>query len=217
MPRPYKRNRVGGFSYIFPPRPEHKISSASLDQYDTGEYNAEPKLNGSNLSLYLDGKSFEQRNRHQGDISNFKMNGSEIVKLHRGKGDMLVVGEYMNKSQKDINGKVFNNKFVIFDIIVYNGEHLVGLTYEERRAILKDIFGTKSYDDYLYQISENVFMTKSFEGNFTELYNKIVKIDMLEGWVLKRKTGKLERGTREKNNVGWMLKCRKQTLNYQFQ
>jgi ATP-dependent DNA ligase len=216
MPRPYKRNKTGEFSFIFPPRPEHRISVNSLVNYDNGEYNAEPKLNGSNCSLYLDGKSFDQKNRHRGDISNFKMDSKEIIKLHRGKGDMLVVGEYMNKSQKDINGKVFNNKFVIFDIIVYNSEHLVGLTYVERRKILTDIFGTKSYDDYLYQVSENVFMTKSFEGDFTNLYNKIVKIDMLEGWVLKRKNGKLERGTREKNNIGWMIKCRKQTLNYQF-
>jgi ATP-dependent DNA ligase len=211
MPRPYKSG-----TYIFPPRPEHRISSDSLVKYDNGEYCAEPKLNGSNCSLYLDGKTYTQRNRHQGDISNFKMDSKEIIKLHRGKGDMLVVGEYMNKSQNDINGKVFNNKFVIFDIIVYNGEHLVGLTYEERRNILIDIFGTISYDDYLYQVSENVFMTKSFDSDFTALYNKIIKIDMLEGWVLKRKNGKLERGTREKNNIGWMVKCRKETKNYQF-
>jgi len=216
MPRPYKRTKDGNFSYVYPPRPEHRVPAKSLIKYDTGEYKAEPKLNGSNCSLYLDGKSYEQRNRHRGNISNFKMNGSEIIKLHRGNGDMLIVGEYMNKSQKDIKGKVFNNKFVIFDIIVYNGEHLVGLTYEERREILEEIFGTKSYDDYLYQVSENVFMTKSFEGDFTKLYDKIVKIDMLEGWVLKRKSGKLERGTREKNNTGWSIKCRKSSLNYSF-
>lgn len=216
MSRIYKRNKEGNFNYIYPPRPEHRISAKSLIKYDNGEYKAEPKLNGSNCSIYLDGKTFEQRNRHKGDISNFKMKSSEILKLHRGIGDMMVVGEYMNKSQKDINGKVFNNKFVIFDIIVYNGEHLVGTTYEERRELLKKLFGTKSYDEYLYQVSDNVFMTKSFSGDFTKLYNKIIKIDMLEGWVLKRKTGKLERGAREKNNLGWMLKCRKQTRNYSF-
>lgn len=216
MSRLYKRDINGNFVYIFPPRPEHKISVDSLIKYDTGEYKAETKLNGSNCSLYLDGNTFEQRNRHKGDISNFKMDNSEIIKLHRGTGDMLIVGEYMNKSQKDINGKIFNNKYVIFDIIVYNGEHLIGTTYEERRILLEKIFGTKSYDEYLYQVSDNVFMTKSFDNDFVNLYNKIIKIDMLEGWVLKRKTGKLERGTKEKNNVGWSLKIRKQCKLYNF-
>ena len=211
MARPYKTG-----TYIFPPRPEHKIPSKSLVKYDDGTYYAQPKLNGSCSELYLDGKSFEQRNRHQGIISNFKMNNQEVIKLHRGKGDMVVVGEYMNKSQKDINGKVFNNKFVIFDILVLNGKQLVGTTYESRFKIMKDIFGTKSYDDYLYQVSDNIFMVKSFEKDFTNLYSKIVKINMLEGWVLKRRGGKLERGTREKNNVGWMMKCRKETKNYQW-
>jgi len=59
-------------------------------------------------------------------------------------------------------------------------------------------------------------MVKSFESDFVKLYNDIIKIDMLEGWVLKRKSGKLERGTREKNNVGWSIKCRKPTKNYMF-
>ena len=58
--------------------------------------------------------------------------------------------------------------------------------------------------------------TVYFETDFERLYNKVSKIGMYEGWVLKRKTGKLERGTRERNNVGWQLKCRKQTKNYQF-
>jgi hypothetical protein len=39
---------------------------------------------------------------------------------------------------------------------------------------------------------------------------------MLEGWVLKRRDAKLERGTREKNNVNSQLKCRKPTKNYDF-
>jgi hypothetical protein len=59
-------------------------------------------------------------------------------------------------------------------------------------------------------------MVKSFENNFLELYNKITKIDMYEGWVLKRKNALLERGTREGNNAGWQLKARKSTKLYSF-
>jgi hypothetical protein len=92
MLRLYKRNKDNSFNYIFPPRPEHKINPNSLGKYDNGEFSAEPKLNGSNLTLYLDGICFEQRNRHGGIISNFKMNEKEILTLYRGEGDMVVVG-----------------------------------------------------------------------------------------------------------------------------
>jgi len=211
MARKYKH---GG--YIFPPRPEYKIKSESLGKYDDGSFYAQPKMNGSNCTIYLDGKTFEQRNRHEGIISNFKLKDSDILPLHKGEGDFVIVGEYMNKSQKDINGKVFNNKFVIFDILVFNGMQLVGTTYKERYKMMIELFGIKSYDDYLYQISDTVFMVKSFEKDFKTLYEKIIKIDMLEGWVLKKKTGKLERGSRLKNNLGWQLKCRRSSANYQF-
>jgi len=203
-------------AYIFPPRPENKIKPLSLIKYDTNEYYGQVKLNGSCSELYISKKSFSQRNRHQGTITNFKMDEKEILNLQKGNGKIVLVGEYMNKSKLDINGKLFNNKFVIFDILVYEDMYLVGTTYQERYELLKKLFGTNEYDDYLYQISENVFLVKSFENNFNEKYNKIIKIDMLEGFVLKRKNGKLERGTREKNNTSWSLKVRKQTLNYQF-
>jgi hypothetical protein len=39
---------------------------------------------------------------------------------------------------------------------------------------------------------------------------------MVEGFVLKRKSGKLEMMTREQNNVGWSVKVRKPTSNYKF-
>ncbi|NPV12930.1 MAG: hypothetical protein HPY57_14255 [Ignavibacteria bacterium] len=203
--------------YIYPPRPEHKISSTSLNKYDTGEYIAEPKFNGSNMELYFNETTIHKvMNRHKDILSN-KLNDSEILSLHRGKGEMVLNGEYMNKSKKDENGKFFNHKLVIFDILVLNGEHLVGTTCLERYNMLLDLYpDKKDYNEYLYQISENVFLVKSFDKDFLTLYHKIVEIDMLEGLVLKKKNGKLEQGTREKNNVMWQLKCRKETKNYQF-
>ena len=122
----------------------------------------------------------------------------------------------MNKSKKDINGDTFNNKFVIFDILVFENQYLVGSTFDERYNLLKSIYNVKDYGEFLFQITENVFLVKSFTDKFTKRYNDIVKVDMLEGWVLKRRDAKLERGTREKNNVNTQLKCRKPTKNYEF-
>ena len=208
--RPYKKQ------YIYPPRPENKIKPDSLSKYDTGDYLCEPKLDGSNLTLYISCNAYTQRNRHKGTITNFSMNDTEILKLQRGQGEIVLVGEYMNKSKLGTDGNLFNKKFVVFDILVYEDMYLVGSTFEERYELLKSIYKTNEYDDYLYQISDNVFMVKSFEDKFEKRYKSIIKVDMLEGWVLKRKNAKLERGTREKNNVNSQLKCRKETKNYQF-
>ena len=202
--------------YIYPPRPENKIKPTSLYKYDTNEYLCEPKLDGSNCTLYIGKKSYSQRNRHQGTITNFKMDDEEILKLHTGNGEIVLVGEYMNKSKKDINGNLFNKKFVIFDILVYEDMYLVGSTFEERYELLKNIYKLKDYDEYLFQISENVFLVKSFNDKFEKRFKNIIKIDMLEGFVLKRKNAKLERGTRMKNNVNSQIKVRKETKNYQF-
>ena len=208
--RPYKKQ------YIYPPRPEHKIKPESLIKYDDNTYLGQPKLNGSNCTLYISSTDFTQRNRHKGTITNFKMNKQEILSLYIGNGEIVLVGEYMNKSKKDINGNIFNNKFVIFDILVFENNYLVGSTFEERYNLLKSIYNIKDYDSYLFQVTENVFLVKSFTDKFTKRYNDIVKVDMLEGWVLKRRDAKLERGTRQKNNVNSQLKVRKPTLNYQF-
>ena len=122
----------------------------------------------------------------------------------------------MNKSKNGTDGKLFNKKFVIFDILVYENMYLVGSTFEERYELIKSIYNLKEYDDYLFQVSENVFFVKSFKDKFEKRFKSIIKVDMLEGFVLKRKNAKLERGTREKNNVNSQLKCRKATLNYKF-
>ena len=208
--RPYKKQ------YIYPPRPEFRVNYNSLSKYDDNTYLCEPKLDGSNCTLYISSLAYSQRNRHKGTITNFKMDDKEIQRLYTGDGEIVLVGEYMNKSKLGTDGKLFNKKFVIFDILVYENQYLVGSTFEERYKLLKSIYDIKSYDDYLYQISDNVFLVKSFNDKFEKRFKSIVKVDMLEGWVLKRKDAKLERGTREKNNINSQLKCRKETKNYQF-
>lgn len=203
------------FRYYYPPRPEHKILPASIKDYDNGSWIGQPKLNGSCIELYIN-EDVKVYNRHKKPLSVFKIPASEILELNKGNGWMVLCGEYMNKSKKNTLGKIWNDKFVIWDIIVYNGEYLTGTTFEERVKLLDELFGKEEYDEYLYKVSENVYRVKTFENAFDELYKKIIEIDMLEGWVLKKKNGKLERGTRENNNTSIQLKCRKETRLYEF-
>jgi ATP-dependent DNA ligase len=204
------------YRYIFPPRPENKIPSSELEKYDNNLYIGQPKLDGSNLTVYTDGDEVILMNRHKDTLYNVLLPKEYFRKLHRGNGWIAINGEYMNKSKKDTKGEVFNHKFVIFDILVYNGKQTVGKTFKERTELLAELYETTKHDDFIEKINENIFVVKNFFGTFVNVYNKLTKTDMYEGLVLKKMNQKLKNGVSKINNVGGQLKCRKETKNYRF-
>lgn len=205
------------YRYIFPPRPKNAIPDTELDFWDNDSLIAQPKLNGSNCVIFTNGVKTIVMNRHNQRLTNFNLSDNEIKDIYRGDGWMILNGEYMNKSKSDENGQVFNHKFVIFDILAFNGEYLVGKTFEERINLLDEIYGqVDSEKEYLYKITQNVYRVKSYKTGFKQFYDKYTPIDMIEGVVMKRRTARLELGTSENNNTKSQLKCRKPTKNYKY-
>lgn len=175
---------------------------------------AQPKLNGSNCTIYMNGQNFYIYNRHGQRMSNFYIDLKEISNLYKGKGWMVLNGEYLNKSKKNELNETFNHKFCIFDILVFENNYLVGKTFQERIDLLDSFYGKP--ENYLSSISQNVFRIKSYYSDFENLYNSLVGIDMVEGLVLKRKSAKLEVGSTENNNIKSQIKVRKPTKNYKY-
>jgi hypothetical protein len=205
------------YRYIFPPRPKNAIPDTELEFWDNGSLIAQPKLNGSNCVIFTNGVKTIVMNRHNQRLTNFNISDNEIKDIYRGEGWMILNGEYMNKSKSDENNQVFNHKFVIFDILGFNGDYLVGKTFEERIQLLDSIYGqVDSEKEYLFKVTENVYRVKSYVGDFKSLYDKLTPIDMIEGLVMKRKNARLELGTSENNNTKSQLKCRKATKNYKY-
>ena len=105
----------------------------------------------------------------------------------------------------------------MFDILVNDGDYLIGKTFEQRIKLLDEMFHKNECEkDYLFGISDNVYRVKSYENNFNMLFDKLTPIDMCEGLVLKRKNARLEMGNTELNNTKSQIKARKPTLNYKF-
>jgi len=205
------------FKYIYPPRPENKISIDYLNRFDNNEYIAQPKLNGSCVVIFIKGKKeCKIYNRYGRTISRFKIDNDSICSLNDTNNWMVLTGEYMNKNKKDEKELSWNNKLVIWDILVYDNDYLVNSTYEERVILMDKIFKEISYNKYLYKINDDVYRVKSFKDKFKDIYEGIVSIDLMEGLVIKKKNSKLEIGTRQKNNVNNQLKIRKPTKNYTF-
>ena len=205
------------YRYIYPPRPKNAIPDYELSSFDDGSFIAQPKLNGSNCVIFTNGQKTIVMNRHNSRLTNFQLTEQELKDLYRGSGWMILNGEYLNKNKSDETGNSFNHKFVIFDILCFNGEYLLGKTFEERIQLLDNLYGQRPCEkDYLFAISENVYRVKSYLTDFKMIYDRLTSIDMIEGLVMKRKNAKLEIGNTENNNIKSQLKCRKATRNYKY-
>jgi ATP-dependent DNA ligase len=206
------------YRYIFPPRPENAVPHSEIDRYDNGLMLGQAKSNGSNCTIYTNGDVVYAMNRHGQPLTTFRLTKEEVIdnlyKCEKGKW-LVINGEYMNKSKKDHRGNVFNHKLVVFDILVFNSEHLLGEKHDSRIKLLEKLYGTEESNiSFYYKISDNIYLNKSYYGDFSKIYFDIINCDMIEGLVLKRKNAKLEPGTTEKNNNKSMIKFRKPTKNY---
>lgn len=242
------------FRYIYPPRPENALPADSLKRYDNGEYIAQPKFNGDCTVLFTNGIVAHVYNRHKEQFKKplkiwdgtrpFVVDDGSGAKppiktgwtsLHRetlnGVNNkwMILVGEYMAKSKNNERGERWNDKFVIFDIIAYDGMQLIGKTFRERIELLDKLYGKEESIitetgveklNFMYATTtKNVFRVKSYFDCFRGLWDTLVKLTpgtagMYEGLVLKRADAKLENGASEKNNTTSQLKFRKSTKNY---
>ncbi len=210
------------YRYIYPCRPANAIDPEDLNFWDNGTMKAQLKINGSNTILFTNGETLKVMGRHNQNLTNFQISSDEIIEnLYKPlnlKGKWLVLnGETLNKSKQDEKGDVFNQKMILFDILVFDSDYLVGKTFEERIDLLDNLYGQKPSDkNYLYGISDNIYHSKSYENGFRNLFDVYTKIDLIEGLVIKRKNSKLELATSEKNNWRSQLKARKPTKNYKY-
>ena len=212
------------YSYIFPPRPVETTHHTELDKYDNGDFICQPKYNGTCCNVFISETEVIVMNRHKGKITS-PYSHIDFKGLHSGKGWMVLCGEFLNKNKKGEDGTPFNLKFIIWDILVYENNYLLGSTVMERMDLLERLFPcTKMIVDEKFQSLThacftrfaNVYKAPTYHVAFQKLYKSIVDTDVYEGLVIKRKSAKLTLGLTEKNNNSWQIKCRKPTLNYKF-
>ena len=210
------------YRYLYPCRPANAISPEDLNMWENQSMVGQLKTNGSNTLFFTNGETLRVMGRHNQLLTNFGISKDEIIEnLYKPlnlNGNWLVLnGETLNKSKQDERGITFNQKFILFDILVFDSDYLVGKTFGERINLLDNLYGQKtSSKEYLYGISENIFRVKSYNTGFKNLFDTYTKIDLVEGLVLKRTNAKLEIATSEKNNWRSQIKCRKETKNYEY-
>jgi hypothetical protein len=216
--------------YFFPPRPEVKISFDNITTYDNGNYYAQVKGNGSAVVLQIeqDG-SYDLWNRENQKYT--KANGNvNFAALYRGTiGRITICGEYLDKNLDGENGNQ-NHTLIIWDILEYEGDYLLGKTVDERLTLLAAIYQTSSLtvnakgqlERYKFILpiaaNPNCFLVRTWmpANIFQKIWLEATPIPVYEGLVFKKINAPLEPGFSIVNNTGWQAKCRKVTKNYRF-
>ena len=213
------------FNYIYPPRPEYKIPPKDLDTFDTGEYIVQPKYNGTCCIVFTNGKEVYVYNRHKQPLSWYSSD-IEFEKLAQSNQWYVYTGEYLNKGKLGETGTKEKDKFIIWDILVWAGQYLIGDDLLTRVKLLEETFpcqrakinedGLEMYEYLCHTDLKNIYKAPSYMNGFSKLFKDISKTDLYEGLVIKKIDSKLSYGFQELNNHDWQIKCRKPTKVYHF-
>lgn len=233
---------VSTAQYIFPPRAETCIPKDDATIFLDMGWKPQLKYNDSHaLIKILPNDTPELWNRH-GErfrtytapdwLNNQLTQAAEILGLAPNQYHLLDGGLLDQKHQ------AIKDTIVIWDILVQNGEHLLGTTYQERYNTLKNSISTlepywythPAHDpiDFGIRITDNIILARQYDiTDWNLLWHIVDTINapftknndvkpILEGVVLKLGEGKLTMGFKEKNNTDWMVKCRIKTGRHRF-
>ena len=195
--------------FITPPRPETVIDPSRLSEYENSQHVLQLKLNGTNSEIIVcPDKKLIAYNRHNQLHKAWKFddNSSRIFKNISQKGYNVFNGELLHNKVK--GGP--RNTHYLYDILVFDGEYLLGKTYAERYKLLCDIFlkDTKGSTKGYWILDEYTWLARNIRENFLDTFNSLSNKEE-EGVVIKALHVPLQT-----NNNAWMVKARIKTNNY---
>lgn len=200
--------RFDEWQYLWPPRPENAVAKGLLGYYENEGYIAQVKMNGtcSVLGVAPDRKTVRAMSRHN-DEHKLWAPGAHTAKPFKtlpGNGWYVFVAELMHSKvpgMRDIN--------YINDILVADGEYLVGTTFAERQELLSKLFklGGREHTLSHYVIDDHTWVARNYGGDFDDLFDRLDRPEY-EGLVLKKPNAKLAICSRANANTSWQAKVR---------
>ena len=162
------------------------------------------------------GASIDMWNRHQSHHLNYNVQPwfvEHILSTLKPVGKWLVIdGELLHCKDASVKNTIY-----LWDVLVYNGEYLVGMSYGDRYALLQTLFKVPIIEEpFMAKVSENIWLARNIKPEQYDEAWKLTAISYIEGLVFKRLDGKLAPGIREQNNSDWMVRCRKISGRHKF-
>lgn len=198
------------YQYLFPPRPETKVSKNMLGFWQRRGYVAQVKKNGTCTVIFARGNKVIFKTRHNDDHKLWTPQPDHIKFFSGSKGWNVYVAELLHSK---VSGGP-KHELYIHDQLVMEGNSLVGTTFAHRQAALLTKFAGGASEPDQYRIADRITLAKNFAGGFTTIFDTLGVED--EGLVLKDPKAVLKACFKPDSNRGWQVKCRIAHANYSF-
>jgi len=195
------------FAFITPPRAENRIPPGLLDGYEARGWWAQRKLNGTNSVIFVSPeKTLRAMTRHGEDhkMWSFSDDSAAVFRNLPGRGWWVINAELMHSKgggMRDVN--------YVHDVLVADGDWLLGSTYQQRWGILSSVLPGKE-DGWRRIVNAKTWLANNVVSGFKDAFSSLVGVEF-EGLVLKDPLGKLAT-----KGVPWAVKCRRPAKNYGF-
>lgn len=208
-------------SYFYPQVPTLiSVTQPLFSQLDKDEDTvAELKINGTHLIL----KRFSNGSYEFWNRTGEKLQYRPSAEVSRNLDDLKWEGDCELDGELE-HTKVHSRKHTIMfhDVIIWNGELLTNKTFAERRKILESLFRDVNVMDLVkkrdYEKLKNLTVYPAIQWikDYKEIYEKYIKLEEVEGLVVKKLSAFLKVGTRDCPIVTSMFKVRRSHKNYRF-
>lgn len=219
--------RYEGYTYLWPPRPKKAIPENMLHFYEKRGWVGQMKKNGTCTVVFVSPEGdVTYKTRHNDDHKMWSPTerSQQCFENLPGDGWYVFVCEVLHNKTALVKDTVY-----IFDILVADGDLLIGSTFTERMDKLKEIFNIREDDNVVslsdngyYVLNSNAWLAKTITTGF----DKVMRIannqkpesgaPIDEGIVLKNPTARLEMPGKQTSNQKWQVKCRIKHKNYDF-
>lgn len=204
-------------SFVTPARASKALDHSLIVGYEANGYSGQIKKNGTHTEV----KVFPDRRLEawdrRGEIQkgwNFTPATAEIFQALPGHGWFLYDMELIHNKTKHIKHQLY-----VYDILVCDGIHLTGTTYEQRYQLLFDTlaqgltFDPPSPDTHFFRLNDYVSIARNYPAGYglTDLFRSLTAVED-EGLVLRNPKG-VYTGPKADD---WMVKFRRKELTKNY-
>lgn len=184
--------------FLYPPRPERAVPRDLIPLFENMNWIVQLKKKNGTCSVMDVDKSGDTTfwNRHN-ELHKAWTAPGNIREYFSQFRNSIIVGELLhNKHRK------YKNIIYIFDVLVLNGNDLVGTKLKDRLTMIQN-----------FPKADGIWIAKTYTKGFLNLFDNLSdEID--EGIVMKNPNAPLKFCFKDGLNADWQVKCRKPTKNY---
>jgi hypothetical protein len=203
--------RYDAYSYLWPPRPDNAIPRGTLGFYERRGYWAQVKKNGTCTVIFARADEVIFMTRHN-DTHRSWAPLADHRAFFAGRPQWNVyVAELLHSKTPTIRHHLY-----LFDVIVADGEHLVGQTFAARQELLAERFPRVEGIAGVGVVPVGPYASRAvnYVSRLEDVWRELRDED--EGLVLKSPDAPLAPCFTATANGSWQVKCRRSTKNYSF-